>query len=228
MALSTFADIKAAVASSLARSDVPAFVYSLAHAEVVSRFRVREMEITGALAVTGGSIYVTLPTGFKVMRHAYIGGDGTIESDGSFSDGFSDGFETEITYSATVYTKLDQASGANVSDAFLESGTPQAFAIVGTDTGPKMRLDCVPDADRSIVYTAVLAPAEPTADTDTNLLMSTFPSAYLYSSLRHAAIWAQDVELAQVYTAAYEGEAARIVKQDRVTRYSGPLAARIG
>jgi hypothetical protein len=226
--MDTFGAVKAAVASALARSDVPDFVYSLMQAEINARFRVREMERTGALAITAGDIYVTLPDGFKLMRHAYIGGDGTQESDGSFSDGFSDGFETTVTYAAEVYTKLEEVSAWTISTDFRETRCPTAFAIVGTDTGSKMRLNATPDADRTIVYTAVIAPEAMTEDDDTSLMLATFPSLYLYSAARHAAIWAQDVELAQVYTAAYEGEALRIVKADRVSRHGGPLASRNG
>jgi hypothetical protein len=226
--METFAEVKAAVASALARSDVPDYVYSLAQADINARFRVREMERTGALSITAGDIYVTLPDGFKLMRHAYIGGDGTLESDGSFSDGFSDGFETTVTDSAEVYTKLEQVSGWAASHDFTEGRTPTAFAIVGTDTGPKMRFNTTPDAARTVIYTALVAPTAMAADADTNLMLTTFPSLYLYRSLVHAAIWAQDVELATAYNAAYEGEALRVIKADRVSRYGGPLASRNG
>jgi hypothetical protein len=228
MPLATFLDITTAAQSSLARTDVPNHVYSLAHAEVCTRFRVREMEITAALSITAGDIYVTLPTGFKMMRHAYIGGDGIVEGTGGFSDGFSDGFETTVAYAAEVYTRLDQTTGFSVTQEFTENACPTSFAIVGTDTGPKMRFNTTPDEARTIIHTSVVAPSEMVNDTDTNLLLAAFPSAYLYSALRHAAIWAQDVELAQVYTAAYESEAARITKADRVSRYAAPLTSRPG
>jgi hypothetical protein len=186
------------------------------------------MEITATLPVVAGEIYVTLPTGFKLMRHAYIGEDGIEESVGGFSDGFSDGFETTVAFGASVFTKLEQVTGWLASHEFSEVRCPTTFAIVGTDTGPKMRLGATPDEDRTIVYTAVVAPTEMAADTDTHLMLTTFPSLYLYASLRHGAIWAQDVELAQVYTAAYEGEALRVIKADRTSRYGGPLASRAG
>jgi hypothetical protein len=215
--METFAEVKAAVVSAVARSDVPDYVYALAQREINARFRVREMEIT-----------VELPDGFKLMRHAYIGADGTGEADGGFSDGFSDGFETTIANGAEVYTKLAQESGWTISDDFRESGCPTAFAVVGTDTGDKLRLNAIPDDDYTIIYTGVVTPAIMTANADTNRMLTTFPALYLYSALRHAAIWAQDIELAQVYTAAYEGEALRVTKADRTSRYSGPLASRNG
>jgi hypothetical protein len=226
--METFAEVKAAVVSAVARSDVPDYVYALAQREINARFRVREMEITGGLAVEAGNIYVELPDGFKLMRHAYIGADGTGEADGGFSDGFSDGFEVTIANGAEVYTKLEQASGWTISDDFRESGCPTAFAVVGTDTGDKLRLNAIPDDDYTIIYTGVVTPAIMTANADTNRMLTTFPALYLYSALRHAAIWAQDIELAQVYTAAYEGEALRVTKADRTSRYSGPLASRNG
>jgi hypothetical protein len=224
--METFAEVQAAVVSAIARSDVPTYVYALAQREINSRFRVREMEITAGLAVETGEIYVALPDGFKLMRHAYIGADGLSESAGGFSDGFSDGFEVTIAGDAEVFTKLEQVSGWTISNEFRETGCPTAFAIVGEDVGQKMRLNASPDDDYTIIYTAVVAPAVMTMATDTNRMLSTFPSLYLYNSLRHAAVWAQDVELAQVYTAAYEGEALRIIKADRTSRYSGPLASR--
>jgi hypothetical protein len=224
MPISTFADLKVAVASSLARSDVPSHVYALAHQEVTTRLRVREMEITAVVPVTAGEIYTDLPSGFLVMRHAYIGGDGTEEGDGGFSDGFSDGFEITVAFGADVYRRLEQTSGFNQSTEWDDSGTPATFSI----QNGKIRWNPMPDADRSAVIHYVARPDEMTEDTDANTLLTTFPSLYLYSACRHAAVWAQDIDLAQVYTAAYESEAMRITKQDRVTRYSGPLASRRG
>jgi hypothetical protein len=224
MALGTFGELRAAVADALARSDVPTHVYDLAHAEVCTRLRVREMEVTGALSLVAGIIYVDLPTGFKLMRHAYIGGDGTLEAGGSFSTGFSEGFQTSVPNAATVFTKLEQVTGWAVSHEFETVQCPTAFCIIGST----MRFNSTPDEDRTIIYTAVIAPTAMAEDADTNVLLTTFPSLYLYSALRHAAIWAQDIELASAYTSAYESEAARVVKQDRVSRYSGPLAVRLG
>lgn len=222
--METLADLKAAVASALARTDVPLYVYTLAQQEIATRLRVREMEVTTATPVQAGVLYTTLPSGFKLMRFAYIGGDGATGLEGSFSEGFSEGFETVVVAGVSVFTRLEQTSGFVQTASFNDSGAPTTFAVQGT----KLRWNPVPDADYTAVIHYVGKASTLTQDDDTNALIVEFPSIYLYRALTHAAVWAQDVELASSYSAMYEGEIARIVKADRVSRYAGPLVSRRG
>ncbi len=222
----TYLELREAVESAIARSDVPTYVYTLATKEINARFRIREMEITVALPVTSGEIYVDLGVGFRHMRHAYIGSDGVEESDGGFSDGFSDGFEVVVAGTADVFQKLEQTSDFVISHEFCATGTPKKFSIITNPSGEaRMRLNPVPDDDYTVVVVYLTKMDDFVSDSDTNQMIGRFPGLYIYSALKHAAIWAQDIEMASTYAAAYEGEATRVIKQDRVSRYSGPLVS---
>ncbi len=225
----TYLELREAVESAIARTDVPTYIYTLATKEINARFRIREMEVTGAFSATSGQPYVMLGVSVRKVNHAYLGTDGTTEADGSFSDGFSDGFELTTSGTADVTRELEQTSDFVISREFVESGEPSKFSLLTDPEGRyRMRLNPIPDDDYTIIVNYLAKMDDFEADADTNPLIARFPGIYLYSALKHAAIWAQDSEMAQVYAASYEGEAQRIIKADRVGRYSGPLQARYG
>ncbi len=222
----TYLEIREAVESALARTDIPRYIYTLAVKEINARLRIREMMITAAFSATAGQIYVELPVTVRKIVHAYLGTDGTTEADGSFSDGFSDGFELTTAGAADVIGELEQTSDFVISGQFAETGQPTHFAMItDTDADVRMRLNPVPDADYTVIVSYLAGTADMVEDSDETAMMSRYPSLYLYSALKHAAIWAQDMEMAQGYAALYEGEITRLIKQDRVTRHSAPLVS---
>lgn len=80
MAITTFAELKTAVATWLARSDltdnIPDFI-TLFEAAAARKLRVRPMETTGAITTTSGS--GALPTGFLGFKRVTWNGDVNLE-----------------------------------------------------------------------------------------------------------------------------------------------------
>ncbi len=222
----TYLEIREAVESALARTDIPTYIYTLVVKEINARLRIRELEITAAFAASAGQIYVELPVTVRKIVHAYLGTDGTTEADGSFSDGFSTGFELTTAGAADVIGELEQTSDFVLSAQFVETGRPTHFALLtDSDADVRMRLNPVPDIDYTVIVSYLAGTADMVQDSDETAMMSRYPTLYLYSALKHAAIWAQDMEMAQGYAAVFEGEVTRLIKQDRVSRYSGPLVS---
>lgn len=64
------------------------------------------------------------------------------------------------------------------------------------------------------------------ADSDTNWVLTNAHDVYLFCALKHAAIWAKDVEAAQGYLSVYEAAVSRVNGNDRGSRYAGTLTVR--
>jgi hypothetical protein len=114
-------------------------------------------------------------------------------------------------------TPLDAASGFVKNATYEGSGVPAQYVIEGTS----IRVNPVPSGSEGLEMRYVARLAAFSADDDTNTILTRYPALYLYSACKHAAIWAQDAELAATYAAAYEGEKARVEKRDRAARYGG-------
>lgn len=222
--ITNYGDLKFAVESGIARDDTPSWIYHLANAEINQRLRIREMEVTAGFAISSGVPYVTLPTRFLMTRHVYVGADGTTDQLGGFSDGFSEGFEVQVPGTAEVLAPLEQTSGFQMSVEFSDSGKPRQYALQGS----KIRLNPVPDTDYDGVWHYVASLADFADFEDTNTILTTFPTIYLYAALKHAAVWAQDLEIAAVYGPLFDTEIERITRRDRANRHSGPLRVRLG
>jgi hypothetical protein len=190
----TFSELQAAVASAIARSDVPAYAYTLATAELNTRLRLREMETTAELTADAAS--VALPDDFLMVKSLYVNAD--------------------------PQAPLEAATGYQRALDYRASGYPRTFTVVGSD----LFLNPVPDGEYTLTLKYIARLAALSGDTDTNDVLTNHPALYLYAVLKHAAVWAQDVELASTYAAALEGEIGRVAKADMGARYPGPLRSR--
>lgn len=198
MSIATYGELQTAVDSAVARPDVPSYVYALTTAELNARLRLREMETETTLS-TGGNAYVTLPSDFVMVRHAYL--------------------------DVTPRQPLDAMNEFERSRQHDSSGRPNAYTI----SGGLMYLNPAPDTTYTVTLRYLARLAAFSADADTNDVLVNFPALYLYSALKHVAIWAQDREQAEVYAAAFMAEAERVEKQDIAARHGGgPLRSRAG
>lgn len=194
--IGTYAELQSAVTSAMGRSDIPDYVYSLATRELANRLRLRDMETTATVAIVAGTATIALPSGFAMLRAAYLDTDPRMVLD-VVSPWFSDA----------------------VHDA---TGRPQTIAV----TGDTLTLNPTPDAAYDVVLRYVGELAEFVEPTDTNDVLTRFPALYLYAALKHACLWGQDFEMAAIHAQAMENEARRVEKADKLARYPAPLRSR--
>lgn len=199
MALGTYSQLKASVASWAHRSNVSDAVVSdfvmLAEAEFNRALRCVEQETRDTLTIT--SRYTALPTDFLELRNVEYQGSALVPLN-----------------SLTPFQQSAYRTNAT-------SGTPAYYAIVGTD------LEVTPTqsaADIDILYWAKI-PALSDSNT-TNWLLTAHPDLYLSECLRQLAIYTKDDAGVQRY-GAQVAEAIRTIKQlDIAKRFSGPLTVR--
>lgn len=106
---------------------------------------------------------------------------------------------------------------------FQSSGVPATATILGT----KVRFNPVPDGSYTVLLRYIAKPATFSADSDTNTILTNYPSLFLYASLKHFSAWAMRPEDGAVYDAMLESELGRVQAQDKRSRYGGgPLRSR--
>jgi hypothetical protein len=201
MAITTYAELKIAVANWLARDDatprIPEFI-ALAEDRIAldERLRIRAMETSGDLTISAQT--VALPTGFISARSLYI--DGTPKK--------------RIEFIAPEDFWIRNLAG--------QTGLPKWVTVEGENFvfGP------APDT----TYTGKLLYWKRftalSADTDTNWLLSNARGLLLYGALIEAADYLEDPR-GDRWKASFEIEVTKVQKSNRRDRYSGaPLVAR--
>lgn len=159
MALTTYDELKTAVASWLNRSDlttlVPDFI-TLGEAELRRALEVPDTETSTTLTTTGGTDTVALPSDLGRLS------------------------KISITVGGTPY-ELPYMTPQNLVGAYAgyPSGQPRAYTIVGTN----MKFGPTPDGTYSIPidYFAKLVSLSDSAPS--NWLLASHPDVYLYASL---------------------------------------------
>ena len=157
MAISTYSELKTAIANFLARDDltsvIPDFI-QLAEATMSRELETRSQEKRATATLTASDEYVALPTDLREVR--------------------------EVKLNTTPITVLSYHSPVALDQKFSSGGTgkPLGFSIVGDE----LKLRPVPDSS----YTAeIIYIGSITALSDNNATnnLSRSPDAYLYGSL---------------------------------------------
>ena len=184
MAIGTFAELSASIASFLHRSDltatIPDFI-TLAedrlNGDVIARGQETRATLTCVPGATVAARYVALPTDFSNMRRL------TLMTEPS------DDLE---------YRTPDQMVAE--SAFLLQAGVPVKYTIIGSN----IELAPPPDSAYSleIVYRANI-PAL-TASNTTNWLLTASPSIYLYASLIASVVFTQDASNIPVWEGEYK------------------------
>lgn len=200
MALATYSDLKASVASTLHRTDlttqIPDFV-TLAEAQMRRRLRTAKMVTRTTLSVNAQ--YVDAPSDF-------------------------DGIKT-LDLATDPVTPLKFLSDDMMTEELARNpgtGKPRFFSIVGV----QFRFLPVPDT----TYTADLGyyqnvPALSDSAT-TNWVLTGHPDAYLYGTLLQAALWLRDDARAGTWSGLFETAVNDITAQDERANYGLPLTMR--
>lgn len=167
MAITTYSELKTAVANWLARSDltdrIPEFI-ALAEARMSRALETRTQEKRATHTLAVGDAYVVLPSDLRSVRTVKL-----------------------LTSPTTV---LDYLSPDAIDSIYPSTGTgtPRAYTVIGTE----IRFAPAPDDtyDAEIAYLTGVPSLSDAAPT--NALLTRYPDAYLYGSLSAASVYLMD------------------------------------
>jgi len=200
MALSTFTELKDAVADWLDRSDltarIPDFI-ALAEARISRELRIRPMEVRSIMYTSSGQKYFNLPGGYLQMRNIQL--------------------NTNPTQPLEYITPemLDRLYGSNTT------GKPRAYTLIGDE----IQLSPIPDAAYELemaFYEKFTALGDGTSGTvTTNYLTKNAPDVLLYGALMEAEPFIKNDERIPVWLNGYSNAVENLQKADQKDRHSG-------
>jgi len=202
MALSTYTELKAAIADYLVDDDlvtqIPDFI-RLAEARFQRKLRIRQMERQDTLYLIDGLATVQLPTGFVEARSVLLHGaqDSVLE-----------------------YRTPTQLNTDHLNDT---SGTPKAYTIIGSN----FHFAPAPSGDVTATIT-MYAKVDPLSDTTTtNPILDDAPDLYLYGALMEASPFLGDDDRTMIWVQLFDRAVNDIKEVDEAIAWSsGPLVAR--
>lgn len=208
MAITTYDELKTAVASWMARSDlgdrIPEFI-ALAEARINRVIRVRDMETRATASLLSGSSYIDLPASFGGIRYMKITSTDPVR---------------QLRYATP--TQIDQMWAGS------QTGTPAVFAVVGD----AFRVAPTADATYTLeISYNKLVPALSASNTS-NWLLAAHPDAYLYGALvaAHGFVGIGDGADAQAlgqWQGRFDAALAELEDVDAMDRWGGgPMAIR--
>jgi len=194
MSISTYSELKTAVANFLARTDlttqIPDFI-QLAEARMSRELETRSQEKRATATLTANDEFVALPTDLREVR--------------------------EVKLNTSPNTVLEYRSPTALDSQFTGgTGKPQAYSIIGNE----IKFRPIPDSGYTaeIVYIGSL-----TALSDsntTNTILARHPDAYLSGALAEAYVYLMDDARAQLYDGKF-GRAIEEIKKDEQRAHYG-------
>lgn len=196
MSISTYSELKTAVANWIHRDDltslIPDFI-SLTEARIARDLRLRRQVTSSTLTATPGTRGITLPTGWLEFENVTLATNP----------------ERQLTYVNIEHldSKYPQTS---------YTGVPAVFSIEAN----QILLGPTPDDDYTvnILYYAKFDAFS--AASDTNWLLTNHPNIYLFGALAEAGTYTQD-ERAQLWEARYAKESQELQTSDDKSQFSG-------
>ena len=196
MAISTYTELKASIASWLNRDDLTATIPDfIALAESSINRDVRHWRMEKRTTLTISSQYTALPTDWLEAGRLTVQGDGT----------------SELELVSLSELADMRAWGAD------STGRPAYYAINGSDIEVSPSPDSAYTVD--LIYTARTAALSDT--NETNWLLTYAPDVYLYASLIHTAPYLAEDERASTWAAFYKSSAAALNKDSRKAKVGG-------
>ncbi|MEK9575963.1 MAG: hypothetical protein VW014_00190 [Halieaceae bacterium] len=186
MSISTYSELKTAIANFLARDDltaqIPDFI-RLAEARVSRELETREQEKRATASLEVGDEYIALPTDLREVR------------------------EVKLNTSPITVLEYQSPHGLDKSYTSAGNGRPRAYSVVGLE----MKMRPVPDSayTAEIVYIGSL-PA--LSDTNTPIAFTRHPDLYLYGALTEAYTYLLD----EARSAQYDSKFGRIIAEIKV------------
>lgn len=207
MAISTFDELKTAIANWMVRSDltdrIPEFI-TLAEAKLNRELMCRQMEqraTTNADTTSDEPEYITLPSDFQAIRRASLSGE---------SGQPPLQFLSPIQFNDMRYTKIGDTAGK-----------PVYFSILGDE----LELLPVPDDNYEIELLYRRNIPALSASNTTNWLLTLAPDVYLYGALREAAIYMQEDERVPLWAQGYASAVEGLNRLGRSASFNSPPVA---
>tara|TARA_B100001057_G_C22871397_1_gene959070 strand:+ start:7387 stop:8007 length:621 start_codon:yes stop_codon:yes gene_type:complete len=199
MAITTFAELKTAIANFLARSDltdrIPEFI-ALAEARMSRELETRSQEKRSTANTISGDEFISLPTDLRKIRLVKLNTD--------------------------PISVLDYASPTDFYTTYPSSGggRPKYYTVLGAE----IVLRPIPDS----VYTVELIYGEEIAGLSdantTNTILTRHPDAYLYGSLSASYIYLMEEARAAQYDTLFSRAIQEINDSNDRAFYSGTLS----
>lgn len=204
MALSTYTELKTAIANWLNRSDLTSEISGdfivLTEADLNAKLRIRQMH--DQTTITIDSETESVPTGFLQVRDFYI---------------LSNGQKFPMTYISPAQMDSVKASST--------TGVPSSYTILGST----FRFAPRPDTTYSATLNYYKKFDALSSSNPSNYILTDHPAVYLYGSLFHAAnfLGGFDPNQTQQWSQMYQTALERIELNDREDQFSGsPLQIR--
>jgi hypothetical protein len=196
MAITNYGELKVAVANWLARDDLTARVpelIALGEFRLYSELRVRFMEASANVTVSGGAQTAPLPTRYVQARDVYISGAPIKRLE----------YKTPVEFRALHHSRA--------------AGKPDVFTIIGENFvwGPS------PDIGYTAICDFYQKPAALAADADTNGLFALVPNLLLYAALLEAAPFVGNDARVSIWASMYEDLLMKVHAADARDRHSG-------
>jgi len=199
MALSTFAELKTAIASLLNRGDltssIPDFI-TLAESEMRRILHTRR--VIGRSTATLTSQYIAMPTDFGGPRSVVLA---------------STDPKSQLRY-VSPEKALELQEGA-----YTGTGQPRVYSVVGDE----LQFLPAPDGsyDLEMTYWRRLAALSDSATS--NWMLTDHPDAYLYGSAKHSAPYLKDDQRIVVWGGLFESAMQHIEREDSQASFGGRL-----
>ena len=196
MAISTYSELKTAVANWLDRSDltdiIPDFIV-LAETRHKRDFKIRRMETRVTANTISGTEYYTLPDDYIAMRNIKLNSDP----------------KTALEYLTPEIMDRLQAGSS--------TGKPKAYSIKGNN----IQLRPLPDGVYEIEISYYKTFAALSDSNTTNDMLTHHPDAYLYATLLEAEPYLQNDKRVTLWLQAYEIAKKAIIDSNERDRHSG-------
>jgi len=196
MAISTYSELKTAVANWLDRSDltdiIPDFIV-LAETRHKRDFKIRRMETRVTANTISGTEYYTLPDDYIAMRNIKLNSDP----------------KTALEYLTPEIMDRLQAGSS--------TGKPKAYSIKGNN----IQLRPLPDGVYEIEISYYKTFAALSDSNTTNDMLTHHPDAYLYAVLLEAEPYLQNDKRVTLWLQAYEIAKKAIIDSNERDRHSG-------
>ena len=202
MALSSYSELKSAIANWLNRSDLTDEIaddfIKLTEADFNAKLRIRPMEQIDTITIDSET--ETVPTGFIAVRSFYI---------------LLSGVKHPLEY-ITPANMFETRGGSR-------SGRPRAYTIESDNETETFRFGPSPDTSYTGYLSYYKAISALSASNTSNWMLANHPAVYLYGSLYHAANFLGGIEPQQVqnWLQMYATSLERCENNDKQDSYGG-------
>ena len=202
MALSSYSELKSAIANWLNRSDLTDEIaddfIKLTEADYNAKLRIRAMEQIDTITIDSET--ESVPTGFIAVRSFYI-------------------------LSSSVKYPLEYITPANMFETKggSRTGKPRAYTIESDNETETFRFGPSPDTSYTGYLSYYKAISALSSSNTSNWMLANHPAVYLYGSLFHAANFLGGVEPQQVqnWLQMYATAMERVENNDKQDSYGG-------